>query len=176
MKTLHYDPIQQQQLKTKVPIAAELANKILEGIDNLFAPNEIDTPLENYYNLCLLLDQVDEIYHQLHIAALDYIRVKETKDFSAISNNDIEVESKKTPYVTKDGVQYQWVRVAHFRNLATKDSVLNSLLLNEKAAMTSLKRVQDKITQRITTLRAMPEFKKAKPTKVQEVINIRYDK
>jgi len=171
---MNYDEIKAEQLVSdNMDITSGDANMVLDSLSMYIEESHSTSPLARYHNMMVVLDQVDEIYHQTHNEALDYLREKYPKDCSGISHDTIENEAKKVKFIEKDDVIYQLVQVANFRNLATKDKVLNSLIISEKETQSALNRIQAKITKRIGELRATKEFKKAKPTTVSEVINLK---
>jgi len=173
---MKYDEIKKGQLVTdNEEETINVANLLLKSIVSYVENSHTQSPLARYHNLVVVLEQVDEIYHQTHIAALDYLREKEMSNFTAISHETIEKQAKKATFVEKDGVRYQLLQSANFRNLATKDSVLNSLIISEKQTNAAKERIEAKIMKRIGELRATKEFKKAKPTTVSEVINLRFN-
>jgi len=171
---MNYDEIKQEELVSdNIEETTKLANTLLESIVVYIENSHTQSPLAQFYNLMALLEKMDDIIEQTHNAALDYIRVREMKDPSVFSHHTMEEEAKTSPLEEKDGITYQWVRWANFRNLATKDKVLNSLIISEKETKAALNRIEAKITKRIGELRATKEFKKAKPTSVSEIINVK---
>jgi len=169
----NYDEIKQEELVSdNIEETTKLANTMLKSMEVFITSSHTQSPLAQFLNVMVLREQMDDIIEQSHNAAMDYLRENEKKE-TAISYNSVEEADKYAKSETRDGVNYQVLRWANFRNLAPKDKVLNGLLQSLKETNLAVKRIEGKISKRINELRATAEHKKAKPSGAWEKLYVK---
>jgi len=170
-----YDEIlPKQMISTDADFAADNANMTLAALDLVATESHSTSPLARFRNLLTVISQIDDIYEQSRNAAIDYLRESNADIKTLYDDSAIESNAKLIPYKEQDGIKYKLLQIANFRNLATKDQVLNTLLLSEKETRVALNRITDKIAKRVTSLRATADYKKAKPKEVDEILIVEY--
>jgi len=166
---MNYDEIKQEELVSdNIEQTTKLSNTLLQSLE-VFITNSHPSPLAQFLNVMVLREQMDDIIEQSHNAALDYLRENEIR----ATYNSVEEAEKNAKSEKRDGVEYQVLRWANFRNLAPKDKVLNGLLQSLKETNLAVKRIEGKISKRINELRASAEHKKAKPSGAWERLYVK---
>jgi len=139
---MNYDEIKQEDLVSdNIEETTKLANTLLKSMEEFITNSHTQSPLAQFLNVMVLLEKMDDMIEQTHNAALDYLSENEIRP----SYNSVEEAEKNAIAETRDGVNYQVLQWANFRNLAPKDKVLNGLLLSEKETNAALKRIEGKI-------------------------------